>query len=148
MEEQTIVLPDGEHLINGTIYIVEGGNVVATKEVTPEQEAVVEEVAEAAAETSDAEELEEEKKPEEMAAEEEKKEPEVMEETIVEEVKTEEPDRLAKLEKQQEELMSEIAKLRSELPAAETEAVEVQMSDNRPLWKRMSDGINVINKNK
>jgi hypothetical protein len=141
MEEQTIVLPDGEHLINGVIYIVEGGKVIATKEVTPEQEAVVEEVAEAAAETSDAEELEKEK-PEEMAAEE--KEPEVMMEEP-QAPAAEETDRLAKLEKQQEELMSEIAKLRNEMPQAMEEEVKVEMSDKRPMWKRMSDAINAIN---
>lgn len=142
MEEQTIVLPDGEHLINGTIYIVEGGKVVATKEVTPEQEAVVEEVAEAAAETSDAEELEE-KKPEEMAAEVE--EPKV-EEKLMEKPTEAEPDRLAKLEKQQEELMSEIAKLKAEA-VTPVEEVKVEMSDNRPFWKRASDAINSLNRN-
>lgn len=143
MEEQTIVLPDGEHLINGTIYIVESGKVVATKEVTPEQEAVVEEVAEAAAETSDAEELEEEKKPEEMAAEVE--EPKV-EEKLMEEPKVEKTDKLAKLEKQQEELMSEIASIKSLMETPQEEEVKIEMSETRPFWKRASDAINGINR--
>lgn len=143
MEEQTIVLPDGEHLINGTIYVVEGGKVVTTKEVTPEQEAVVEEVAEAAAETSDAEELEETKKPEEMAAEVE--EPKV-EEKLMEEPKVEETDKLAKLEKQQEELMSEIASIKSLMETPQEEEVKIEMSETRPFWKRASDAINGINR--
>jgi hypothetical protein len=142
MEEQTIVLPDGEHLINGTIYIVESGKVVATKEVTPEQVAVVEEVAKEAAETSEAKELEEEKKPEEMAAEVE--EPVVMEETPT---TTEDPERIAKLEKTTEELMSEIAKLRAEMMPEVEEEIKVEMSDNRPFWKRASDSINGFNRN-
>lgn len=141
MEEQTIVLPDGEHLINGTIYIVEGGKVVATKEVTPEQEAVVEEVAEAAAETSDAKELEEEKKPEEMAAEVE--EPVVME---TEAAPVVDEDRLAKLEKEHEELMSQIAELKT-ANLEQVEEVKVEMSDKRPFWKRASDSINGFNRN-
>jgi hypothetical protein len=133
MEKEQIVLPDGEHLINGTIYVVEGGVVVSTKEVTPEQEEVIEDVAEEAA-------------PEEMA-----------EEAVVEkapatpEATTEAPvedERLAKLEAAQEELMSEIAKLKGELEAPKVEDVAVAMSDERPLWKRFSDGINAIKKQK
>jgi hypothetical protein len=133
MEKEQIVLPDGEHLINGTIYVVEGGVVVSTKEVTPEQEEVIEDVAEEAA-------------PEEMAEEAVvEKAPATPEETTEAPV---EDERLAKLEAAQEELMSEIAKLKGELEAPKVEDVAVAMSDERPLWKRFSDGINAIKKQK
>lgn len=149
MEEQTIVLPDGEHLINDVIYVVKDGKVIEKKEVTPEQAEVVEEVAEKAAENLEAT---EEKKPEEMA-EEPKKEEQLLEEATKEEPKQmaeetvateEEADRLSKLEKQQEQLMEEIAKMKAE-SQTDVEEVKVEMSDNRPLWKRMSDSINLYN---
>lgn len=136
MEKDQIVLPDGEHLINGTIYIVKDGVVVEKKEVTAEQEEVVEAVAESA--------------PEAMAetptvvVEETPEATPVVEETPVVEG---EPDRLAKLEATQDELMGEIAKLRAELEAPKLEETPVIMSDVRPMWRRISDGINVI-KNK
>jgi hypothetical protein len=133
MEKEQILLPDGEHLINGTIYVVQDGVVIEKKEVTPEQEEVIEEVAEGL--------TTEEKKP-----------LEVMEETpapIVEEVvPVVEDDRLAKLEAAQESLMSEIAKLKSEIEAPLLEELPVEMSDNRPMWRRISDGINTIKNQK
>ena len=133
MEKEQILLPDGEHLINGTIYVVQDGVVIEKKEVTPEQEEVIEEVAEGL--------TTEEKKP-----------LEVMEETpapIVEEVvPVVEDDRIAKLEAAQESLMSEIAKLKSELEAPLLEELPVEMSDNRPMWRRISDGINTIKNQK
>ena len=63
------------------------------------------------------------------------------EETVATE---EEADRLSKLEKQQEQLMEEIAKMKAE-SQTDVEEVKVEMSDNRPLWKRMSDSINLYN---
>lgn len=164
MENEKIVLPDGEHLIGGKIYVVESGEVIATKEVTPEQEAEVKEVAEEAASNSNPEELEkEEKKPEEM--EEKKEEDKPKEEMSKEEEKPEQMeekkeapandsaestdvDRLSRLEKQQEELLEQIAKMKAEMEQPKEEEVEVDMSDNRPMWKRISDGINAINKSK
>ena len=137
MEKEQIVLPDGEHLINGTIYIVEGGVVVSTKEVTPEQEEVIEEVAtECLSETT-------EEKPvvEEVLA-------EVTEPTPTTEDAPVEDDRLAKLEKTQEDLMLEIAKLKGEMEAPKVEDLPIEMSDNRPVWKRLSDGINAIKNQK
>ena len=71
MEKEQIVLPDGEHLIDGTVYIVKDGAVIEKKEVTDEQEQVIEEVAEEAAKKEG---LEEEKPKEEMASEEPKAE--------------------------------------------------------------------------
>lgn len=147
MENEKVVLPDGEHLINGVIYVVDKGEVIATKEVTPEQEEVVEAVAEAAAEDSNAEELETEKKPDELAEEpiveaEEEKAP------VVEATEAPDDDRLSKLEAAQEELLNEIAKLRAELEKPSEEEVEVVMSDNRPLWKKIADGTALINKSK
>lgn len=152
MEKEQIVLPDGEHLIDGTIYVVKGGTVIEKKEVTEEQEEVIEEVAEAAAEAEGLEKKEEEKPKEEMAAEttEEPKE-EMAEEPKVEtpeEPKEEGDDRVAKLEQAQEQLMEEIAKLKSEIEKPKEEQVTVEMSDNRPLWRRISDGIEGINKSK
>jgi len=133
MTEGQVMLPDGEHLINGTIYVVEGGVVVAKKEVTPEQEAVVEEKVEGLSETPV---VEEEVKVEEVL----EADPVVTEEVPT--TTTEEPDRLAKLEADQEALMGEIAKLKADLVAPKTEDVAVAMSDKRPLWKRISDGLN------
>jgi hypothetical protein len=127
MEKEQVVLPDGEHLINGKIYIVEGGVVVATKEVTPEQEEVVEEVAEAAAEG--AEELEEEKKEEETLSE------EVAPEVVVE---AEEDDRIAQLEKKVDDLITLVGEQKAEEVLEEEKPIE--MSDNRPFWKKIADG--------
>ena len=155
MTEGQIVLPDGEHLINGTIYVVEGGVVVSTKEVTEAQEEVIEEVVtEGLNEETTTEEL-----PKETLSDEEK----VIDETILteevlpteemedampmDEAKTED-DRVAKLEQQQEEILSEIAKIRAEVEAPKEEEVAVDMSDKRPTWKRISDGINAYKKNK
>ena len=155
MTEGQIVLPDGEHLINGTIYVVEGGVVVSTKEVTEAQEEVIEEVVtEGLNEETTIEEL-----PKETLSDEEK----VIDETILtedvlpkeemedampmDEAKPED-DRVAKLEQQQEEILSEIAKIRAEVEAPKEEEVAVDMSDKRPTWKRISDGINAYKKNK
>jgi hypothetical protein len=129
MENDKIVLPDGEHLINGTIYVVEGGQVVSTKEVTEQQEEVIETVAETAAEKP-VEELSTEVKPEvEQMAE------------VVEEVTTEvapEDDRMSKLESQLGEMVTEVATLRAliEKPAVD-ETVDVQMA-KVPLWKTLA----------
>jgi hypothetical protein len=59
-----------------------------------------------------------------------------------------EDDRLAKLEKTQEDLMLEIAKLKGEMEAPEVEDLPIEMSDVRPIWKRLSDGINAIKNQK
>ena len=118
MTKEQIKLPDGEHLINGTLYVVEGGAVVGTKEVPEAQEEVVEAVAEKAAEEA----------PEKMA-----------------EVPTDAPvedDRIAKLEKQLEETLQAVATLKAEMQAPMVEEKKVEMSDNRPLWKKISDGLN------
>ena len=135
MEKEQIVLPDGEHLINGTIYVVEGGVVVSTKEVTPEQVEVIQEVVEEAA-------------PEVMAEEVKEEEPAALAEEVPAVEAPVEDERLAKLEQAQDELMSEIAKLKSELAAPVMEDVPVEMSDNRPMWRRISDGINATKKQK
>ena len=137
MEKDQIVLPDGEHLISGTIYVVKDGMVIEKKEVTSEQEEVIEEVAEST--------------PEKMAETPTEEVKEVMEETpaVVEETPAVEgDDRIAKLEAAQEELMGEIAKLKSEMTAPLEEEVPVLMSDNRQMWKRVSDSINALKNRK
>lgn len=146
MEKEQIVLPDGEHLINGTIYVVKDGAVVEKKEVTPEQEEVVEEVAEKTpeemAEVPAVEVPKEEEKPAEEMAEAPATPPT---ETPTEEAPAE-GDRVAKLEARQEEVLEEIAKLRTMIETPKSEEVAVAMSDNRPLWKRISDGLNANKK--
>jgi hypothetical protein len=130
MTENQIKLPDGEHLINGTLYVVEGGVVVGTKEVPEAQEEVVEAVAEKAAEEA----------PEILAEKPATEAPEKMAE-----VPTDAPvedDRIAKLEKQLEETLQAVAALKAEMQAPILEENKVEMSDNRPLWKRISDGLN------
>ena len=154
MEKGQIVLPDGEHLINGTIYVIKDGAVVEKKEVTPEQEKTVEEVAK--------------KTPEEMAAEakptppaEEKPEEKPAEEMAVETPPAPAPatppaapeapaedDRVAKLEARLEEVLEEVGKVRGMVETPKGEETTVEMSDNRPLWKKISDGLNVIKKQK
>jgi hypothetical protein len=104
--------------------------------VTPEQEEVIEEVAtEGLSETT-----EEAPVVEEVLA-------EVTEPTPTTEAPVED-DRLAKLEKTQEDLMLEIAKLKGEMEAPKVEDLPIEMSDNRPVWKRLSDGINAIKNQK
>jgi rRNA maturation endonuclease Nob1 len=129
MENEKIAIPDGEHLINGTIYVFKDGQAVSTQEITEQQEEVIEEVVETAAEKP-VEELSAEVNPEvEQMAE------------VVEEVKTEvapEDDRMSKLESQLGEMVTEVASLRAmiEKPAVE-ETVDVQMA-KVPLWKTLA----------
>jgi hypothetical protein len=101
-----------------------------------------------------------EKTPEEMAAEEkpaEEPKPAAEEmaevpvvptvETPAEEVEPE-GDRVAKLESSMEELKEMVGKLKGDIETPSSEEVAVAMSDNRPLWKRISDGIDVMKKHK
>lgn len=141
MDKDQILLPDGEHLINGTIYVVKDGVVIEKKEVTSEQEAVIEEVAEATPEVM--EEVKEDKPVEEME--------EVIPAAPVETVEPETEggnveERLTKLEKSFEELLLEFAKWKGEMAAPKTEDLPIEMSDKRPLWMKISDGINAIKK--
>jgi 8-oxo-dGTP pyrophosphatase MutT (NUDIX family) len=129
MENGKIAIPDGEHLINGTIYVFKDGQAVSTQEITEQQEEVIEEVVETAAEKP-VEELSTEVNPEveQMAA-------------VVEEVTTEvapEDDRMSKLESQLSEMVTEVATLRAliEKPAVD-ETVDVQMA-KVPLWKTLA----------
>jgi hypothetical protein len=55
-------------------------------------------------------------------------------------------ERLAKLEAENESILMEIAKLRAEMVTPQEEEVAVQMSDNRPMWKRISDGLHQLKK--
>ena len=139
MEKEQIVLPDGEHLINGTIYVVKDGAVIEKKDVTMEQEEVIEEVVETAPEEmAETPQAPEEVKPEEMA------EMPTPTEEATEVLPSEE--RLAKLEAENESILMEIAKLRAEMVTPKEEEVAVQMSDNRPMWKRISDGLHQLKK--
>jgi hypothetical protein len=158
MTTEQIVLPDGEHLINGTIYVVKDGAVVEAKEVTSEQEDVIEEVVteglneetkeeETLNETTEEEVLNEDETKEEETLNEDEKPLEEMEDANTE-GEASEDDRVAKLEQQQEEILSEIAKIRAEVEAPKEEEVAVDMSDKRPTWKRISDGINAYKKNR
>lgn len=140
MEKEQIVLPDGEHLISGTLYVVKDGIVIEKKEVTSEQEEIIEEVAETAPEAMSETPVEEVKPVEEME--------ESPTATITEETALPEDDRLTKLEKTLEELLMEIAKLKGELEAPKLEELPIEMSDKRPMWKRVSDGINANKKQK
>lgn len=164
MEKEQIILPDGEHLINGTIYVVKDGIVIEKKEVTLQQEEIIEEVVKAAPELMEEMPSALPKKEDEMTMKMEndslglpKKEEDpklIMEEMpeviATDEIKKEElpvsDDRVAKLEAAQEEILSEIAKIRSEIETPTGEDITVEMSDNRPLWKKISDGLNVIKK--
>ena len=139
MEKEQIVLPDGEHLINGTIYVVKDGMVIEKKDVTMEQEEVIEEVVETAPEElAETPEAPEEVKPEVMA------ETPTPTEEATEVLPSE--DRLAKLEAENESILMEIAKLRAEMVTPKEEEVAVQMSDSRPMWKRISDGLHQLKK--
>jgi len=164
MTEEQIVLPDGEHLIDGKIYIVEGGKVTATKEVTEQQEEVVEEVIEKKAEKDGAEEMksdkpkeemseEKKKEPKEEMAEHSKKEDKPKEEMQSEESKeVEEPEGDNSEESKIETLRKEITELKdmiAEMKASEVEEdkpVEVQMK-KQPFWRQMSGAIDELSKN-
>ena len=154
MEKSQVKLPDGEHLIEGKIYIVKDGVVVEIKEVTEEQVAVIEEVAkDATPETM--EEVTEEKKEEpktelseDKPTEEEKPKEELAEipEVVVEETKPT-PSEIEKLKEVQDEIIEELSKLRSQIETT-GEEVAVEMSDIRPLWRKISDSLNVNQKSK
>jgi hypothetical protein len=147
-ETQKVVLPDGEHLINGTIYVVQGGEVVSTKEVTEQQEEVIEEVAEKAVETMT---VHTEVKPEEQMSVHTEVKPEEQMSVHYDEPKpvTEmeaavptpeapaEDERVSKLESQMGEMVTEVATLRAMLETpAPVEDVEVQMSGS--LWRSIA----------
>ena len=127
MEEQKLVLPDGEHLINGTIYVVKDGVPVATKEVTEQQEEVIEEVIEEAVEEAPVpvEELSEEPAVEEV---------QMQEEPKVEVVTME---MIEALEAKYNEVVEELAKMKASAEAPAEEVVEVQMS-REPLWRTVA----------
>ena len=154
MEKSQVKLPDGEHLIEGKIYIVKDGVVVEIKEVTEEQVAVIEEVAkDATPETM--EEVTEEKKEEpktelseDKPTEEEKPKEELAEipEVVVEETKPDTSE-IEKLKEVQDEIIEELSKLRSQIETT-GEEVAVEMSDIRPLWRKISDSLNVNQKSK
>jgi hypothetical protein len=137
MENEKIVLPDGEHLINGTIYVVEGGQVVSTKEVTEQQEEVIEEVAEKSVEKMT---VHTEVKPEEqMSVHTEEPKPATEMEVVVPTPEAPaEDERVSKLESQLSEMVTEVATLRAmiEKPAVD-ETVDVQMA-KVPLWKTLA----------
>jgi len=131
MENDQIVLPEGEKEINGTIYIVKDGVIVEKDQLSEEaQEVVAEELEVVPAVT------------EEVVVE------ELTEEVVVEETVAPADDRMAKLEADQEAILMEIAKLRSELATPAVEEVAVAMSDERPTWRRISDGLTQVIKNK
>ena len=135
-ETQKVVLPDGEHLINGTIYVVQGGEVVSTKEVTEQQEEVIEEVAENAVESMT---VHTEAKPEEQMSvhTEEPKPATEMEAVVPTPEAPAEDERVSKLESQMGEMVTEIATLRAMLETpAPVEDVEVQMSGS--LWRSIA----------
>jgi len=135
-ETQKVVLPDGEHLINGTIYVVQGGEVVSTKEVTEQQEEVIETVAEEAIESMA--EHTEVKPEEQMSVHTEEPKPVTEMETVepTPEAPAEE-ERMSKLESQIGEIVTEIATLRAMLETpAPVEDVEVQMS--KSLWRSIA----------
>lgn len=125
---EKVVLPDGEHLINGTIYVVQGGEVVSTKAVTEQQEDVIEEVAEEAIETMSATPKKEETTPV----------------TAMETVAptpaapAAEEDRLSKLESQMGEMVTEIASLRAQLEMPAPTDVDVKMEKARPIWQTLA----------
>ena len=135
-ETQKVVLPDGEHLINGTIYVVQGGEVVSTKEVTEQQEEVIEEVAEKAVETMT---VHTEAKPEEQMSVhyDEPKPVTEMEAVVPTPEAPAEDERVSKLESQMGEMVTEVATLRAMLETpAPVEDVEVQMSGS--LWRSIA----------
>ena len=137
MENEKIVLPDGEHLINGTIYVVEGGQVVSTKEVTEQQEEVIEEVAETAVEKMT---VHTEAKPEEQMSVhyEEPKPVTEMEAVVPTPEAPAEDERVSKLESQLGEMVTEVATLRALIEKPEVdETVDVQMA-KVPLWKTLA----------
>jgi hypothetical protein len=147
-ETQKVVLPDGEHLINGTIYVVQGGEVVSTKEVTEQQEEVIEEVAEKAVETmtvhtgvkpEEQMSVHTEVKPEEQMSVhyDEPKPVTEMEAAVPTPEAPAEDERVSKLESQMGEMVTEVATLRAMLETpAPVEDVEVQMSGS--LWRSIA----------
>jgi hypothetical protein len=147
-ETQKVVLPDGEHLINGTIYVVQGGEVVSTKEVTEQQEEVIEEVAEKAVETmtvhtgvkpEEQMSVHTEAKPEEQMSVhyDEPKPVTEMEAVVPTPEAPAEDERVSKLESQMGEMVTEVATLRAMLETpAPVEDVEVQMSGS--LWRSIA----------
>lgn len=148
MENTNLVLPDGEHMIDDKVYVVKDGVLIEVKEVTEDQVEKVEEVME---EEAKKEGLSEEKPKEEL---EEEKPKEELEETKKEELEEEKPkeemeetksnaieERLSAIEKQNEELLQIIAEKKAEEALETEEEKEVNLSDNRPLWKRVSDSV-------
>ncbi len=174
MTEEQIVLPDGEHLIDGKIYIVEGGKVTATKEVTDQQEDVVEDVAEKKAKEDGAEEMKsdkpkEDEKPKEEMSEDKKEEPkeemksedkpkeemsyeEKPKEEMAEDEKPEDAEGENSEKSEIESLRKEITELKdmiAEMKASEVEKdepVEVQMK-KQPYWKGVSSALDQLGKN-
>ena len=155
MEDTNLKLPDGEHIIDGKVYVVKDGELKEVQEITEDQEEKVEEVMEDKAK----EEGLEEKPKEEMATEEKPKEEmaeiptdEKPKEEMAEIPTDEKPassieERMSAIEKTNEELLQMIADKNAEGMEEDKSEQEIQMSDKRPMWKRISDGLNYINNN-
>lgn len=160
MEKDQIVLPDGEHLIDGKIYVVKGGSVIETKEVSDEQEETLKEVAEDSAKKDNAEEMseakeedkkseemsyeskEEEKKSEEMAQAPEEKSEEMMKdktEDMMEEKSEEkseestesEDEKIKSLEQKVDQLTDMIAEMKANQVEKSTEEKEIKMESQK-----------------
>ena len=160
MEKDQIKLPQGEHLIDGKIYIVdEGGSVIEIKEVTDEQEEIIKDAAEGQAEKSEdmekdekkSEEMAEDKKEEEMKSdkkeeemESEKKPEEKMEETDTETETETETEYMTKadgekLSKQIEEMKEMLAEKEAEKIETEVPEKVVEMSSQKqPMFKGLA----------
>jgi len=174
MEKDQIALPDGEHIIDGKVYIVKGGVVVEVKDVTDGQEKLIEDNLEKSAEENlkaedkPKEELAEEKpkeeeklaedKPKEELAEDKPKEektPEEMmkdgeekpKEEMAEDKPKEESSEIANLQKQIEDLVAMVAELKTQIESKPTEEVPVEMAKQKqPLYKGIMELIKQTNK--
>jgi hypothetical protein len=172
MEKDQIALPDGEHIIDGKVYIVKGGVVVEVKDVTDGQEKLIEDNLEKSADENlkaedkpkEDEKLAEEKpkeeeklaedKPKEELAEDKPKEektPEEMmkdgeekpKEEMAEDKPKEESSEIANLQKQIEDLVAMVAELKTQIESKPTEEVPVEMtSQKQPLYKSVMNLIN------
>ncbi len=137
-------LPDGEHLIEGKIYVVKGGEIIEIKDAPKEEVAMEDSVVEEEV-TTETEPIDEQPEPEELA-----KEEEVKKEEMAVDVTTDAEAVLAivspVIEEQVNNLLKIIADLKSQMEEMLAETTEDEMEMKSEVKMSIAEKFSALNK--
>jgi hypothetical protein len=137
-------LPDGEHLIEGKIYVVKGGEIIEIKDA-PQEEVAMEDTVVEEEVTTETEPIDEQPEPEELA-----KEEEVKEEKMAVDVATDAEAVLAivapVLEEQVNNLLKIIADLKSQMEEMLAERTEDEIELKSEVKMSIAEKFSALNK--